>query len=142
MKKYGNLGKLIKSGTYYEPEMPDRDLYALGSQDDPDGLNQLAYLEDMKEWKKEKVTMHCDQLKLFALMLQYLSEESLEAIKWDEHWDMVDQTSDPEALWQIIEEKHNLYTISEVEIMTLMAARNTYQQMCQGNYESIITYKE
>jgi hypothetical protein len=126
MKEYGNLGKLIKLGTYYEPEMPDRDLYAVGAQNDPDGLNQLAYLEDMKEWRKEKVTMRCDRPKLFALMLQYLSKESLEVVKWDENWDMIDQTSDPEVLWQVIEEKHKVYTISEVEIITKMAARNTY----------------
>jgi hypothetical protein len=142
MKEYGNLGKLIKLGTYYEPKMPDCDLYALGSQNDPDGLNQLAYLEDMKEWRKEKVTMRRDRPKLFALMLQYLRKKSLEAVKWDENWDMIDQTSDPEALWQVIEEKHKVYTISEVEIITKMAARNTYQQMCQGHYESIINYKE
>jgi hypothetical protein len=106
MKEYGNLRELIKQGVYYEPEMPDRDLYALGSQNDPDGLNQLAYLEDMKEWRKEKATMHRDRPKLFTLILQYLSKESLEAVKRDENWDMVDQTSDPEALWQIVEEKH------------------------------------
>ena len=32
--------------------------------------------------------------------------------------------------------------ISEVEIVTKMAARKTYQQMRQGHYKSIINYKE
>jgi hypothetical protein len=102
----------------------------------------MAYLEDMKEWQKEKVIMHRDRPKLFALLLQYLSEESLEVVKRDENWDVTDQTSDPEALWQIIEENHKVYTISEVEFITKIAARNTYQQMCKGHYESIIAYKE
>jgi hypothetical protein len=65
--------------------------------------------------------------------VQYLSKESLEEVKRNKNWDMIDQTLDPEALWQVIEEKHKLYTISEVEIVTKMAARSTYQQMCQGH---------
>jgi hypothetical protein len=36
MKEYDNLGKLIKLGEYYEPDMPDSDLYTLGSQNDLD----------------------------------------------------------------------------------------------------------
>jgi hypothetical protein len=107
-KEYGNLGKLIKLGEYYEREIPHHDLYALGLQNDADGLNQMAYLEDMKEWRKEKVTMCHDQPNMLTLMLQYLSEESLEVVKRDEHWDAINQTLDPEALWQVIEEKHEV----------------------------------
>ncbi len=82
--------------------------------------------------------MRCDRLKLFKLMLQHLNEESLEALKQGKNWDVINQTSDPEALWQVIEEKHIVYMISKVEIVTKMAARSMYQQMCQGHYESII----
>jgi len=32
--------------------------------------------------------------------------------------------------------------ISKVEVITKLAARNTYQTICQGPYESIISYKE
>jgi hypothetical protein len=37
---------------------------------------------------------------------------------------------------------HKVYTINVVEIVTKMAARNTYHQMHQGHYKSIIAYKE
>ncbi len=50
LKNYGNLGKLIKQGSYYTLEMPERKDYDL--QNDPDGLNKMAYLEDMKEYRK------------------------------------------------------------------------------------------
>jgi hypothetical protein len=46
LKKYGNLGKLTKQGSYYTLEMPGRKDYDL--QNDPDGLNKLTYLEDVK----------------------------------------------------------------------------------------------
>ncbi len=45
-------------------------------------------------------------------------------------------------LWDIIESTHKINTISEVESVTKMAARSMYQQMRQGGYENIITYKE
>jgi hypothetical protein len=96
----------------------DQDPYALDSQNDCDGLNQLAYLEDINEQRKENVTIHNDRPKLFALILQYICKESLEVVKQDEHWDPVDQQSDPKGLWQIIEENDKVYTISEVGIVT------------------------
>jgi hypothetical protein len=52
LKEYGNLGQLIKQGTYYQP------LETL----DVDGLNKTAYLEDVKEWRKEKARMRRDIL--------------------------------------------------------------------------------
>jgi hypothetical protein len=79
LKNNGNLGKLIKQGSYYTPEIPERKDYSL--QNDPDGLNKLAYLEDVKEYRKEIKAMEKDRLKLYALILQYLSQESLEKEK-------------------------------------------------------------
>ena len=140
MKNYGNLGKLIKQGRYYKPEEPDRNEYDM--QNDPDGLNKLAYLEDMKEYRKEIKAMEKDRPKLFALILQYLSDESLEEIKRDEVWDDVEEDTDPEGLWILIKKTHKVNMISKVETITKLSARATYQQMRQGGYESIIAYKE
>jgi hypothetical protein len=42
--------------------MPERNNYDL--QNDPDGLNKLAYLEDMKEYRKEIKAMEKDRPKL------------------------------------------------------------------------------
>ncbi len=79
LKNYGNLGKLIKQGSYYTLEMPERKDYDL--QNDPNGLNKMAYLEDMKEHRKEIKAMEKDRPKLYALILQFLSEESLKEVK-------------------------------------------------------------
>jgi hypothetical protein len=78
LKDYGILGKLVKQGTYYEPMEPLRTAYgSFDSTVDAEGLNKTAYLEDMKEWRKEKARIKRDIPKIFALMLQYLSDESL-----------------------------------------------------------------
>jgi hypothetical protein len=140
LKNYGNLGKLIKQGSYYTPEMPERGDYDL--QNDPDGLNKMAYLEDMKEYCKEIKAMEKDQPKLYTLILQYLSKESLEEIKREDDWDNVAEATDPEGLWVYVEKTHKVNTISKVPTVTKMSTRTTYQQMMQGPYESIILYKE
>ncbi len=141
LKNYGNLGCLIQlEGRYYHPMRPDRDDYDLTN--DPTGLNQAEYLEDMKEWRKEIKAMEKDRRKLYALILQYLSDESLEEVKHSDDWETIEQETDPAILWDVIESTHKINTISKVESVKKMAARTTYQQMRQGAYENIITYKE
>ena len=76
-------------------------------------------------------------IKLYALILQYLSEESLEEIKRSDKFEKIDEATDPLGLWLLVEETHKVNTI-----MTGLAARTTYQTMRQGPFESIITYKE
>jgi hypothetical protein len=120
--------------------MPERRDYDL--QNDPNGLNKLAYLEDMKEYRKEIKAMEKDRPKLYALILQYLSDESLEEVKREDGWDDVEEATDPEGLWTFVEKTHKVNTISKVPTVTKMSARMTYQQMRQGPYESIIVYKE
>jgi hypothetical protein len=43
---FGNLGKLIKQGYIVLPDQPDRESYGLDNN--PDELNKIDYLEDMK----------------------------------------------------------------------------------------------
>jgi hypothetical protein len=49
--EFGNLEKLINQGFIVMPDLPDRDTYGLDN--DADGLNKLAYLEDMKQYRRE-----------------------------------------------------------------------------------------
>jgi hypothetical protein len=51
LKKYGNLGKLIKLGKYYEPEEPNAMNYDMVN--DPLGVNKAIFMEYMKEYPKE-----------------------------------------------------------------------------------------
>mmetsp|Transcript_8146 Transcript_8146/g.11879 ORF Transcript_8146/g.11879 Transcript_8146/m.11879 type:complete len:557 (+) Transcript_8146:2397-4067(+) len=140
LKDYGQLGKLIKLGKYYEPEEPDSTEYDMVN--DPMGINMANYREDMKEYRKELMRMRNERPKLYALILQYLSDESLEEIKRSDKFEAIDEATDPLGLWLLVEETHKVNTISKVEAMTRLAARSTYQTMRQGPFESIITYKE
>jgi hypothetical protein len=96
----------------------------------------------MKEWRKEIKAMEKDRPKLYALILLYISDKSLEEVKHSDDWDPIKQETDPAMLWDIIESTHKMNTISKVESAMKMAARTTYQQMRQGMYENIITYKD
>ena len=141
MKEYGDLEKLIKQGKYYEPKEPNIDYYDLDF--DPHGMNKATYLEDVKEYRRQVNKMKSDRSKLYALILQYLSEESLDEVKRQENFEEVDKATDPKGLWKMVEETHKVTTVSKVEAVTKLSARNTYKLMRQGNYESIIVaYKE
>ncbi len=63
----------------------------------------------MKEWQKEIRAIESDWpklYKLYALMLQYLSDKILEDIKGSGDWDTVEQKNDPAMLCDIIENIH------------------------------------
>ncbi len=143
LKEYGDLGKLIRQGAYYIPPAPDKTKY--GSFDpaiDVDGMNKVTYLEDMKAYRKKMREMEDDRSKLFALIIMYLSEESLDAVKRESGWDKIEDEADPEGLWMLVEKKHKVHSASEVKEVTKLTARANYQMIRQGGYESIIAYKE
>jgi hypothetical protein len=109
---------------------------------DPHGLNQAEYLERMKEYRKEVRNMEADRAKLYALILQYLSDESDEEIKRSANWLNIEANTDHGLLWTEIEKTHNVNTISKVTSVVKLTARNDYHQMRQGQFESIIAYKQ
>ena len=109
---------------------------------DPLGVNKAAYLEDLKEYRKELIKMRNEQPTLYALILQYLSDESLEENKRSDKFEKIDEETDPLGLWLLVEETHKVNSISKVEAITKLAAHSAYQTMRQGPFESIITYKE
>jgi hypothetical protein len=98
--EFGNLGKLIKLGYIPLPDQPDRDSYALDG--DPDGINRLDYLEDMKEYQTEVAELKRNGPKLYGLILKYLSDGSLDAVQKEAGWSSVEADADPEMLWQNI----------------------------------------
>jgi hypothetical protein len=70
--------------------------------------------------------------------MEYLEDR----VKCSNDWDTIKQETDPAMLWDIIESMHKINTISKVKSVMKMAARTTYQQIRQGTYENIITYKK
>jgi len=140
LRDYGHLGKLIETGDYYKPPEPDTVDYDFAN--DPYGLDKALFLEAMKDYRKELHKMHSDRPKLYALIMQYLSEESLDEVKRSDKYEDIKKATEPRELWNLIEETHKVNTISKVEAVTKLAARTTYQGMRQGPYETIIQYKE
>jgi hypothetical protein len=82
--EYGNLGTLINQGFIVMPDLPDRETYGL--DDDPVGLNKLDYLEDMKLYRREVADYKRDKPKPYALIMKYLSDESLDAVQKKGGW--------------------------------------------------------
>ena len=78
----------------------------------------------------------------YGLIMQYLSDESKDEIKCQDKYEDIEKTADPKGLWKLVNETHKVTSISRVEDITKLAARTTSQNMRQGPYESIITYKE
>eukprot|EP00590_Aulacoseira_subarctica_P002948 CAMPEP_0172417988 /NCGR_PEP_ID=MMETSP1064-20121228/4486_1 /TAXON_ID=202472 /ORGANISM="Aulacoseira subarctica , Strain CCAP 1002/5" /LENGTH=202 /DNA_ID=CAMNT_0013156619 /DNA_START=129 /DNA_END=734 /DNA_ORIENTATION=+ len=139
LKEYGALGKMIKQGEEYsEPQEPDIDDYDL--DDDPYGINKAKYIEDLKDYRKEINELKKNSPKLYGLITQYLSEESLDEIKSQEKWEEIDEAADPVGLWQLVEETHKVNMISKVIAVMKLAARTTYNNTRQGGFESIIAY--
>jgi len=114
LRDYGHLGTLIKTGQYYKPPEPDIADYDLVN--DIYGINRATFMEDLKESRKETLKMHADRPKLYALIMQYLSEESLDEIKRSDQFEDIEKKTDPLDLWK--------------------------QTIRQGPYESIISFKE
>jgi hypothetical protein len=76
------------------------------------------------------------------MIMMYLSEESLDAIKKEPTWTKIEDEADAEGLWKLVEQKHKVHTACEVKEITKLTTRANYQMICQGGYETIIAYKE
>jgi len=85
----------------------------------------------MRHWED----MINNRVKLYALIWQYLSQESIAEVKRHTNRDV-------QRLWGIIEEIHKVFMISRIAAVIKKTARKQYQLMHQGAYKSIITYKE
>mmetsp|Transcript_10725 Transcript_10725/g.15483 ORF Transcript_10725/g.15483 Transcript_10725/m.15483 type:complete len:193 (-) Transcript_10725:146-724(-) len=121
----------------FEPEEPNIDEYDL--EDDPCGINKARYIEDVKDHRKEMNKLKKDCPELYGLITQYLSEESLDEIKRQEKYEEIDEAADSEGLWKLVEETHKVTTVSKVEAVTKLSARNTYKTIRQGNYDNLLT---
>jgi len=126
LKESGSLGKLIKQGDEYkEPNEPQVTDYVLTN--DPFGINKATNIEDLKDYWKEYNELKRDRPKLYGLITQYLSEESLDDVKRQAEWKKIDEAADPVGLWKLVEETHKVNTISKVITVTKLAARTTYK---------------
>ncbi len=64
-----------------------------------------------------------DKLQLYALILKYLCDESLEAVQRSEGWSEIEENVDPQGLWKLVEEKHKVYSASEIGVVVKLEPR-------------------
>jgi hypothetical protein len=53
----------------------------------------------MKKYRKEVANYKRAKLKLYALIMKYLSNESLDAVQ---RWSAIEYNAEPEPLWQLV----------------------------------------
>jgi hypothetical protein len=131
------LGKLILKGKIENPVEPDKEDFDLN-----DEFDKVAYLEELKLYRKLKNKQKEKKPKLYATILKYLSEKSLEVVRKAKDWDEVEEDVDPERLWEIIVDKHQVHSMSQVAAIVKLEARNQLQNLRQGGFESMISYKQ
>jgi hypothetical protein len=92
----------------------------------------------MRHWED----MNNNRAKLYALIWQYLSQESMAEVKRHDDYKVIKTNRNVQKMWEIVKETHKVFTISQITAVIKKTARKEYQLMHQGAYESIITYKE
>jgi len=137
LEKYGRLGKLINMGKFDNLEEPDRTFVDLR-----DEFEKADYLEAMKTFRKQKLDREEKEPQLYALILKYLSEESLEVVQKHQDWADIEANVNPVRLWNKVEDKHRVHSTSEVAAIVKLETRNQLKNLKQGAFESIITYKK
>ncbi len=139
LKEYGHLGKLIDLDRYYEPPMPKKaDFNTLPDADD----NKMMYQEAIKGYTRIKNDMLSQQPKLYGMICQYLSAESMDEVKHDANYKQFSVEKNPEQLWAAIVRTHKVHSISKVDGVVKRSARKEYLQTRQEGYESLISYCE
>lgn len=112
---------MIKTGEYYIPDPPEVADYDLVN--DSYGLNKASYLRQQKLYMRHWEDMLNNRAKLYALIWQYLSQESIwqylsqesiAEVKRHQDVEVIKANRDVQRLWEIIEETHKVFTISRI----------------------------
>jgi hypothetical protein len=98
--EFGNVGKLIQLGMYYEIAMPDEADYVVPLNA---RLSERMYEIACAEWVKEINKMKAKRAGLYGFIWRHLSLESRDKMKEAADFDTWDSEKDPEKLWQEIE---------------------------------------
>jgi hypothetical protein len=134
LQEYGKVGRLNLKERLVRPAEPDPINYNTDATNPNARLEELKYIEDIKVHRKKVTDMERDMPKLYAFILKYLSDESLEAVKKDANWDAIEDGTDPEGLWRAVIEKHKVHSACEVESIMQLSARVQLHQCKHGSF--------
>jgi hypothetical protein len=86
--------------------------------------------------------MVMNQPKLYGMIWQYLSPESMDEVKNHKEYKTFNDAKDPKGLWKAVVETHKVHSLSKVPVVKKRSARKEYQALRQGGCESLISYRE
>ncbi len=95
--KYGDLGRLVKDETYFDPPPIDTSQYNKAT--DPHGLVLDALKERIKDREKLISAMKNNRTSCYNFIMSKLSRESKDELKRDPDYSTFDAANDPLALW-------------------------------------------
>jgi hypothetical protein len=94
-----------------------------------DEFENTEYINDIKSYQKVKLEIEQKTPKLFAMILKYLSNESLKVVQRSEKLSEIKAGIDPERLWKAVEDKHRVHSTSQVAGIIKLEARNHLQKL-------------
>jgi hypothetical protein len=113
----------------------------LGLTDDTEE-NKLLFHEAVKSHLKLQTEMVMNQPKLYGMIWQNLSPESMDEVKNHKEYKTFNDAKDPKGLWKAAVETHKVHLLSKVPVVKKWSAHKEYQALRQGGYESLISYHE
>ena len=133
----GYLGMIIKADKYVDPPQIPKEGWNLN-----DELEKSRYLKMCYERDKAITTRMLDAPKLYELIYQHLSIESIDMIKRLPDFEEIETTMDPLKLWLAVKKTHQMGSESYDANVQCDDAREAYQSMAQGKFEGIAAYKK
>jgi len=139
LEKYGDLGRLIEDEQYYEPPQVDRSKYDLNN--DPDGFNKILLQEALKARQKLVLKMESERASFYGSLMTRLSNESVDAVKRDSKYGTFSKSLDVLELYKAVKSIHVRSTVSTIDEVVAKQAKDDYNNVKQGEFESIVSYK-
>ena len=128
---------IIKADKYVDPPQIPKEGWNLN-----DELEKSRYLKMCYERDKAITTRMLDAPKLYELIYQHLSIESIDMIKRLPDFEEIETTMDPLKLWLAVKKTHQMGSESYDANVQCDDAREAYQSMAQGKFEDNARYRE
>jgi len=139
LEEYRDLGRLIRLEKYYVPVFTVPNYSGAGLTQDEE---RKLRMEAMKAHQRRIKKMMDARPKLFGLILRHMSPESKDEVAQDPDYDVWNEATDLEKLWQAIVRTHKIDCVTSVDAVKELAARKAYQSIKQGPFETLAQYSE
>jgi hypothetical protein len=140
--KYGDLGSIVATGEHRNIEEPDSpDDSELTKTEDPHGFRKSIYLEEYKEYMREKREYKKNFRAFSAEMFELLSLASQSIVKAQPKYEDFKTSRDPLELWELIVKTHE-GSLTGSKVVDMAASSDAYHALAQRSHESCDIYLE